>query len=106
MNTGKSASARSWRGAITSCGLWVQKSQRLTSCRCGGGLADETLVEVATCRGKLREADVILAQVRGAFIVAPDAAGARLANDAVGLIADLMRMLDAEERRLTGQGRG
>jgi hypothetical protein len=65
-----------------------------------------TLVEVVACRHTLREADVLLAQVRGAFIVAQDAAGARLANDVVGLIADLMRLLDAVEQRLVGQGRG
>ena len=64
-----------------------------------------TAVEVLACRNRLREADVLLAQVRGAFLIAGDAAGARLANDAIGLIADLMRMLDAEEQRLTGQGR-
>jgi hypothetical protein len=65
-----------------------------------------TLVEVVACGHKLREADVLLAQVRGAFIVAQDASGARLANDAIGLIADLVRMLNAIEQRLTGQGRG
>jgi hypothetical protein len=65
-----------------------------------------TLVEVVACRHKLREADALLAQVRGSFIVAQDASGARLANDAIGLISDLMRMLDAAEHRLAGYGQG
>jgi len=60
-----------------------------------------TVVEVLACRNRLREADVLFAQVRGAFIVAHDAAGARLANDAIGLIADLLRKLAVEEQRLT-----
>ena len=63
-----------------------------------------TLVEVVACRHKLREADVLLAQVRGAFIAAQDASGARLANDASGLIADLVHMLNAMEQRLAGHG--
>jgi hypothetical protein len=61
-----------------------------------------TLVEVVACQNKLREADAILAQVRGSFLVAGDAAGARLANDALKLVADLMQMLDVEEQRLVG----
>jgi hypothetical protein len=63
-----------------------------------------TLTEITACRRRLSEPDALLAQVRGAFIVAQDASGARLANDAIGLIADLMRMLNPMEQRLTGHG--
>ncbi len=61
-----------------------------------------TPVEVVACLNKLREADAVLAQVKGAFLVAGDAAGARLANDALKLVADLVRMLAVEEQRLAG----
>ncbi len=37
-----------------------------------------TAVEVLACRNRPREADVLLVQVRGAFIVAQDAAGGGL----------------------------
>ena len=60
-----------------------------------------TAVEVLSCRNTLREADVRLVQVRCAFLVAQDAAGARLANDARGLVADLLRKLAVEEQRQT-----
>ena len=56
-----------------------------------------TLVEIIACRDKLREADVLLSQVRGAFLVAQFTHGARITNDILGLIADLLRDLDAME---------
>jgi hypothetical protein len=56
-----------------------------------------TLVEIIACRDKLREADVLLSQVRGAFLVAQSMHGARIANDILGLIADLLRDLDSME---------
>ena len=59
-----------------------------------------TLVEIIACRDKLREADVLLSQVRGAFLVAQFTHGARITNDILGLIADLLRELDAMEAML------
>jgi hypothetical protein len=59
-----------------------------------------TLVEIIANRDKLREADVLLSQVRGAFLVAQFMHGARLANDILGLIADLLRELDSMEAAL------
>ncbi|MGA8770976.1 MAG: hypothetical protein WB610_11470 [Rhodomicrobium sp.] len=59
-----------------------------------------TSVEIIACRDKLREADVLLSQVRGAFLVAQFMHGARIANDILGLVADLLRELDAMEAML------
>ena len=59
-----------------------------------------TQVEIIACRDKLREADMLLSQVRGAFLVAQFMHGARIANDILGLIADLLRDLDAMEAML------
>ena len=59
-----------------------------------------TLVEVIACRDKLRDADVLISQVCVAFIVAQYAPGARIANDILGLIADLIRRLDAIEQAI------
>ena len=56
-----------------------------------------TLVEIIACRDKLREADVLLSRVRGTFIIAQFTHGARISNDILGLIADLLRDLDAME---------
>ncbi len=59
-----------------------------------------TQVEIIANRDKLREADVLLSQVRGAFLVAQSMRGARIANDILGLIADILRELDAMEATL------
>jgi hypothetical protein len=59
-----------------------------------------TLVEIIACRHKLREADVLLSQVRSAFIIAQFTHGARITNDILGLIADLLRDLDSMEAML------
>jgi len=59
-----------------------------------------TLVEVISCRDKLRDANALASQVRGAFVVAQYAPGARIANDILGLIADLIRRLDAIEQAI------
>ena len=59
-----------------------------------------TLVEVIACRDKLRDADMLMSQVRIAFIIAQYAPGARIANDILGLIADLIRRLDAIEQAI------
>jgi hypothetical protein len=56
-----------------------------------------TLVEIIACRDKLCEADALLSQVRGAFLVAQFTHGARVTNDVLGLIADLLRDLDSME---------
>ena len=61
-----------------------------------------TLVELIACRDKLRDADALIAQVRGAFLLAQYAQGARLTNDILKLIADILRGLDAIEQTLTG----
>jgi len=42
-----------------------------------------------------------VSQVRGAFIVAQYSSGARVANDVLGLIADLIRSLDVIEQTIT-----
>ena len=60
-----------------------------------------TLVEVISCRDKLRDANALVSQVRGAFIVAQYSSGARVANDVLGLIADLIRSLDVIEQTIT-----
>jgi hypothetical protein len=60
-----------------------------------------TLVELIACRDKLRDANALVSQVRGAFIVAQYMQGARVANDVLGLIADLIRSLDAIEQTIT-----
>ena len=60
-----------------------------------------TLVEVIACREKLRDANALVFQVRGAFVVAQYAHGARVANDVIGLLADLIRSLDAIEQTIT-----
>jgi len=64
-----------------------------------------TLVEVIACRDKLRDADVLISQVRGAFIIAQYSSGARIAADILKLIADLVRALDAIEHTITGGSR-
>ncbi len=61
-----------------------------------------TLVEVIACRDKLRDADMLMSQVRGAFMVAQYAPGARIANDILGLIADIICALDVIEQTITG----
>ena len=61
-----------------------------------------TLVEVIACRDKLRDADMLMSQVRGAFIIAQYASGARIANDILGLIADIICALDVIEQNITG----
>jgi hypothetical protein len=43
-----------------------------------------------------------LSQVRGALIVAQYAPGARIANDILGLIADIICALDVIEQAITG----
>jgi hypothetical protein len=60
-----------------------------------------TLVEVIACRDKLRDADALVSQIRGAFIVAQYMHGARIAADILKLIADLIRSLDAIEQTIT-----
>ena len=59
-----------------------------------------TLVEIIACRDKLREADMLLSHLRGAFIIAQFTHGARITNDILGLIADLLRDLDSMEAML------
>lgn len=59
-----------------------------------------TLVETVACRDKLRDADMLISQVRSAFIVAQYTNGARIANDILGLIADLIHALDVIEQTL------
>jgi len=56
-----------------------------------------TLVEIIASRDKLREADLLVSRVRGAFLVAQFMHGARVANDILGLIEDLLRDLDSME---------
>ena len=51
-----------------------------------------------------RIADVLLSQVRGGFIIAQFTHGARITNDILGLIADLLRDLDSMEAILNAGG--
>ncbi len=53
-------------------------------------------------RDKLRDADMLMSQVRGAFMVAQYAPGARIAHDILGLIADIICALDVIEQTITG----
>ena len=46
-------------------------------------------------------ADLLISQVRGAFIVAQYIQGARVANDILGLLAEIIRSLDAIEQTIT-----
>ena len=62
-----------------------------------------TSVEVIACRDKLREADALVVDVRGAFLVAQYTNGARVAADILKLIADLIRALDAIEQSIKGK---
>lgn len=64
-----------------------------------------TQVEIIACRDKLREADVLLSEVRRAFLVAQFMHGARIANDILGLVADLLRELDTMEAILAAGGK-
>ena len=64
-----------------------------------------TLVEIIACRDKLREANATVNQVHGACLVAQYPHGARIANDIAGLIADLIRALDALEQTITSGGK-
>ena len=45
-------------------------------------------------RDKLRQADILIAAVRGMFISGGDVRGARLLNDAINLISDEIAELD------------
>jgi hypothetical protein len=67
---------------------------------CQKGILMLTLVETVACRDKLRDADMLISQVRSAFIVAQYTNGARIANDILGLIADLIHALDVIEQTL------
>ena len=60
-----------------------------------------TLVELISCRDKLRDANALVSQVRGAFLVARYMHGARVANDILVLIADIIRSLDVVEKTIT-----
>jgi hypothetical protein len=60
-----------------------------------------TLVEVIACRDTLRDANALVSQVRGAFLVAQYMHGARVANDILVLIADIIRSLDVIEKTIT-----
>jgi hypothetical protein len=63
-----------------------------------------TLVEIIACRDKLRDADMLMSKVRGAFIIAQFTHGARITNDVLGLIGDLLRDLDSMETMLNAGG--
>ena len=61
-----------------------------------------TLVEVIACRDKLRDADMLMSQVRVAFIIAQYAPGARITNNILGLIAEIICALHVIEQTITG----
>ena len=47
-----------------------------------------TVSEMNDARDKLKQADSLIAAVRGIFLTAGDVQGARIMNDIIGLIAD------------------
>jgi hypothetical protein len=47
-----------------------------------------TVSEMTDARDKLKQADSLIAAVRGIFLTAGDVQGARVMNDIIGLIAD------------------
>ena len=53
-----------------------------------------TIPEMTDARDKLRQADILIAAVRGIFISGGDVQGARLLNDAINLISDEIAGLD------------
>jgi hypothetical protein len=53
-----------------------------------------TIPELTDARDKLRQADILIAVVRGMFITGGDVRGARIMNDIIGLIADEIAALD------------
>jgi hypothetical protein len=54
--------------------------------------------EIAAARDKLRQADKIIAEVRGLCIDGGHAHGTRITHEIAGLIADVIRGLDALQR--------
>jgi hypothetical protein len=92
---------------LRSCNQNEARSTAETVISADGGALPErsimlTLVELIACRDKLCDANALVSQVRGAFIVAQYSSGARVANDVLGLIADLIRSLDVIEQTITG----
>ena len=69
-----------------------------------GGNSKLPLAEIIACRDRLREADVLLSQVRGAFIFVQFMNGALITNNIIELIADLLRDLDSMEVMLNAGG--
>jgi len=53
-----------------------------------------TVPEMTDARDKLRQAEILIAVVRGMFLTAGHTQGARLLNDAIGLLADEIAELD------------
>ena len=53
-----------------------------------------TIPEMTDARDKLRQADILIAAVRGIFISGGDVRGARLLQDAVNLVSDEVDALD------------
>ena len=53
-----------------------------------------TPAELADARDKLKQADILVAAVRGMFITGNYVRGARVLNDILGLIADQITALD------------
>ena len=53
-----------------------------------------TIPEMTAARDKLRQADNLVAAVRGLYVSAGYAHGARILNDVIGLLADEIAALD------------
>ncbi len=53
-----------------------------------------TIPEMIDARDSLRQAEIIIARIRGVFLAGGDVRGARLLNDAIGLLADEIDALD------------
>lgn len=53
-----------------------------------------TQAELTDARDSLRQAEIIIARIRGVFLSAGNIDGARLLNEVVGLLADEIAALD------------
>jgi hypothetical protein len=53
-----------------------------------------TIPEMTDARDQLRQAEIIIARIRGMFLTAGLIQGARHLNDAIGLISDQIAELD------------
>ena len=61
-------------------------------------------MNIAAFRTLEIQADGIIAGIRGVFLTADNTHGARIANDVLGLISDIIRGLDVLEQQRSAGG--